>query len=86
MINPGKKTIGTANAVPIVSCGVGDGIRTHDLQCHKLTRSANYATPTILARLKGLEPLAPCLEGRCSIQLSYRRVSVVPRDDFIWSG
>ena len=28
-----------------------------------------------LARLKGLEPLALCLEGRCSIQLSYRRLS-----------
>ena len=26
-----------------------------------------------MARLKGLEPLALCLEGRCSIQLSYRR-------------
>ncbi len=28
----------------------------------------------VLARLKGLEPLALCLEGRCSIQLSYRRI------------
>ena len=27
-----------------------------------------------LARLKGFEPLAYCLEGSCSIQLSYRRV------------
>ncbi len=27
-----------------------------------------------VARLKGLEPLALCLEGRCSIQLSYRRM------------
>ncbi len=27
-----------------------------------------------LARLKGLEPLALCLEGRCSIRLSYRRL------------
>ena len=26
-----------------------------------------------VARLKGLEPLAHCLEGSCSIQLSYRR-------------
>ncbi len=30
-----------------------------------------------LARLKGLEPLTHCLEGSCSIHLSYRRV---------WSG
>ena len=26
-------------------------------------------------RLKGFEPLAHCLEGSCSIQLSYRRKS-----------
>ena len=30
-----------------------------------------------MARLKGLEPLTHCLEGSCSIHLSYRR---------IWSG
>ena len=30
-----------------------------------------------LARLKGFEPLTHCLEGSCSIHLSYRR---------IWSG
>ena len=30
-----------------------------------------------VARLKGLEPLTHCLEGSCSIHLSYRRV---------WSG
>ena len=29
-----------------------------------------------MARLKGLEPLALCLEGRCSIQLSYRRIKM----------
>ena len=29
-----------------------------------------------MARQKGLEPLAYCLEGSCSIQLSYWRVSV----------
>ena len=31
-------------------------------------------THHVLARLKGLEPLAHCLEGSCSIQLSYRRL------------
>ena len=30
-----------------------------------------------VARLKGLEPLTHCLEGSCSIHLSYRRM---------WSG
>ena len=31
-------------------------------------------THHILARLKGLEPLTHCLEGSCSIHLSYRRM------------
>ena len=29
-----------------------------------------------LVRLKGLEPLTYGLEGRCSIQLSYRRIGM----------
>ena len=29
----------------------------------------------LLARLEGLEPPAHCLEGSCSIHLSYRRIS-----------
>ena len=36
-----------------------------------------------MARLKGFEPLAHCLEGNCSIQLSYSRkysvISIVER-------
>ena len=32
-----------------------------------------------LARQKGLEPLTYCLEGSCSIQLSYWRISGVER-------
>ena len=32
-----------------------------------------------MARQKGLEPLAYCLEGSCSIQLSYWRIKK-------WSG
>ena len=30
----------------------------------------------IMARLKGLEPLTYCLEGSCSIQLSYKRILI----------
>ena len=29
-----------------------------------------------LVRLKGLEPLAHCLEGSCSIHLSYKRIKM----------
>ena|GEM_PF-7104178 len=39
----------------------------------------HFATPTIrfaiLVRLERFEPPTSCLEGRCSIQLSYRRMS-----------
>ena len=31
-------------------------------------------TKGAMARLKGLEPLTHCLEGSCSIHLSYRRI------------
>ena len=35
----------------------------------------NLANPQkILVCLKGVEPLTPALEGRCSIQLSYRHM------------
>ncbi len=40
-------------------------------------RLFNVVRFKVLARLKGLEPLTHCLEGSCSIHLSYRRV---------WSG
>ena len=29
-----------------------------------------------MARLKGLEPLTHCLEGSCSIHLSYKRIKM----------
>ena len=35
--------------------------------------SADYRSKRELVRQKGLEPLAYCLEGSCSIQLSYWR-------------
>ena len=33
----------------------------------------HFGSPTNLVRLEGLEPATLALEGRCSIQLSYRR-------------
>ena len=45
---------------------------------HHIVITLNSGTSFfIMARLKGLEPLTHCLEGSCSIHLSYRR---------IWSG
>ena len=62
--------------------GVDDGTRTRDTRNHNpMLYQLNYTHHREklreLARLKGLEPLAHCLEGSCSIHLSYRR---------IWSG
>ena len=49
--------------------GVKDGARTHDNQNHNLALyQLNY--PHHMVRLKGFEPPAHALEGRCSIQLS----------------
>ncbi len=38
-------------------------------------RPTNGKLVTLLARLKGFEPLTYGLEVRCSIQLSYRRIN-----------
>ena len=57
---------------------MGEGTRTLDTRNHNpMLYQLNYAHHMNLARLKGLEPLTHCLEGSCSIHLSYRR---------IWSG
>ena len=34
-----------------------------------------------MARLRGLEPLTPGLEGRCSIRLSYRRLQYILKNN-----
>lgn len=47
------------------------------IRCSNQLSYTHHRTNTEMARLKGLEPLTHCLEGSCSIHLSYRRV---------WSG
>ena len=50
--------------------------RTSGMRVPKTRALPTWRRPkiTILARLRGFEPLAHGLEGRCSIQLSYRRI------------
>ena len=68
---------------------MGDGTRTHNARNHNpvlcqlnYTHHIQTVDSTIclekMVRQKGLEPLAYCLEGSCSIQLSYWRIN--------WSG
>ncbi len=40
----------------------------------RLRRGERYGACPDVVRLKGLEPPARCLEGSCSIHLSYRRI------------
>ena len=63
--------------------GVGDGTRTHNARNHNpvlcqlnYTHHIQFAEQCSenVARQKGLEPLTYCLEGSCSIQLSYWRI------------
>ena len=59
-----------------------DGTRTHDDRNHNpglyqlsyTHHRINYYPHYLMARLAGLEPATSGLEGRCSIQLSYRRL------------
>ena len=63
--------------------GVGNGTRTHNARNHNpVLCQLNYTHHILfaewphkkVARQKGLEPLTYCLEGSCSIQLSYWRI------------
>src|SRR6476619_196051 len=40
---------------------------------HKAAKSSSFSMDGILARSAGIEPTTHCLEGSCSIQLSYER-------------
>ena len=59
------------------SRGVGDGARTHDTRNHNPVLIPTELHPplfALLARQEGFEPPAYCLEGSCSILLSYWRM------------
>ena len=51
------------------------GLNPQPLEPQSSALPLSYAHRSLLARLKGFEPLAYCLEGSCSIRLSYRRSS-----------
>ena len=79
-----KNKFETTKNPPISSMGLEDGAtngtRTHDNRDHnpglyQLSYSRHKKTFRHMARLAGFEPATTCLEGRCSIQLSYRRSS-----------
>jgi hypothetical protein len=50
------------------------GLNPQPLEPQSSALPLSYAHRSYMARLKGFEPLAHCLEGSCSIQLSYRRM------------
>ena len=56
-------------------CGAGDKFRTCYLQSHNLALYRLSYARRLLVRLERFEPPTHGLEGRCSILLSYRRVS-----------
>ena len=47
-----------------------------------ISRSNQLSYTRRMVRLKGFEPLTPGLEGRCSIQLSYRCILPVTEKPF----
>ena len=84
MVLPETKTPGLAWR--FLEYGVDDGNRTHDTRSHnpvlyQLSYAHHIALPLCLpcepmAHPAGLEPATIRLEGGCSIQLSYGRLSI----------
>jgi hypothetical protein len=85
-----KSSVST-NFTTSAESGVDDGARTHDNRNHNpglyqlsyahhsinavLLQLITIVLPNRVARSAGLEPATHGLEGRCSIQLSYERLT-----------
>ena len=69
--------------------GVGKGVRTLDTRNHNpvLSRLSYTHHRSEMVRQEGFEPPAYCLEGSCSIQLSYwRACNIWLPAQKVWSG
>ena len=69
--------------------GVGNGTRTHDNRNHNpglYQLSYSHQNSNFVACPAGIEPATTCLEGRCSIQLSYGQIDWCPCMSGNWSG
>ena len=64
---------------PVKVNGAGDKFRTCYLQSHNLALYRLSYARRLLARLERFEPPTHGLEGRCSILLSYRRITLPMR-------
>ena len=76
--------------IPSLSfCGVGKGTRTLDTRNHNpvLSRLSYTHHRSEMVRQEGFEPPAHCLEGSCSIRLSYwRACNIWLPAQKVWSG
>ncbi len=76
-----------SDVIPYKGIGVNDGARTHDNRNHNpglyqlsyihRHKFGSIISSSRVARLTGFEPVTIRLEGGCSIQLSYRRVTMI---------